>query len=294
MSKLEIIAGTDTLDLSDKLTYLHLGNSGFGMPEVSRVTQQGAFQEGVTDLGYNIGGKTITLTLLINGTDKANYRYIRQLTAMFFRPRKTALTLRFTDDLLQVYEIGVHYLKGLEYDSSDRHAFMQKIAIVLFAPNPFWYNPTQQVFVYGVGGAAGNFSFPITFPVTFGVSTLNQDKIIEYNGSWKAYPTITINGPIVNPVITNTSTDEKLDFTGLTLNSGESIVINTDYGYKTVTKNDGSNLISSLSTDSDLATFHIASDDEVIDARNNINVTGSGINSSTEIYIRYYENFIAI
>jgi hypothetical protein len=91
-----------------------------------------------------------------------------------------------------------------------------------------------------------------------GGGTANAGGSILNSGSWDAYPIITIPGSVANPVITNTSTGETLDFTGATIPANTTYTIDTRYGYKTVTDSNAVNQIAKLSNDSDLSTFHLA------------------------------------
>ena len=49
--------------------------------------------------------------------------------------------------------------------------------------------------------------------------------VMENQGTVLTYPTLTITGPITNPVVTNTTTGEAISFTG-TISSGTNIVVN--------------------------------------------------------------------
>ena len=101
-------------------------------------------------------------------------------------------------------------------------------------------------------------------------------------------------GPITNLVIENETTDEKLDFTGYTLASGQTMTIDLRYGYKTVEREDGSSLIDKLTTDSDLGTWHIAAHPEATDGYNTIAVQGSNADLNTQISFQFYTQYAGI
>lgn len=69
---------------------------------------------------------------------------------------------------------------------------------------------------------------------------------------------ITVDGPINDLVITNNATGEKLDFTGDSVAVGKQRIIDLRYGNKTVVDELGADCIALLTTDSDLATWHLA------------------------------------
>ena len=77
--------------------------------------------------------------------------------------------------------------------------------------------------------------------------------------------------------------------------AGEIVTISTEYGNKTVTNEDGDNLIGTLTTDSDLATFNIAPDPTASDGENVIRVQGAGADSAvTNMVVKYYNRYIGI
>jgi hypothetical protein len=117
---------------------------------------------------------------------------------------------------------------------------------------------------------------------------------VDYNGTWLTYPTIRVTGPICDCVITNTGTDEVLDFTGATIGANTYIDVDLRYGYKTVEDSAGANQIALLSTDSDLVTWHLAADPELPDGINTITVQGNGAGEATKIELSYYERFIGV
>ena len=76
---------------------------------------------------------------------------------------------------------------------------------------------------------------------------------------------------------------------------GETVTINLEYGNKTVVNNAGTNLIGTVTTDSDLATFHIAPDPEAVNGINQLLVTGDdAVIGQTEIRIEWHTNYIGI
>lgn len=297
MTKVEAVVGNTTYDLSNEITYMHLGNDGFGLPPVDRLSESGPLQDGDTDVGFKLRPRIISLVLgLLTSSDSSYFTKRREL-ANIFRPRTTPIYLRFTNPDGTVYQIDTHYQNGLGFDSQSRGEFgpyTHKVAIQLKASNPLWYNPTQQVYVYGVGSGASGYTFPLTFPFTFGGSNVNQTQTITYPGDYPTSPTIQIYGPITDAVITNLTTGVLLDFTGTTINSGDYYTIDTRYGHISVTDSSGTNKIDKLVGSSDLTGFTLIANPDSPSGLNDIKVTGSSANATTKVYIRYYENYIAI
>lgn len=118
-----------------------------------------------------------------------------------------------------------------------------------------------------------------------------QSAAIAYEGDWYSYPVITIIGPMSNPVVTNASTGDALDFTGGTVGSAEIWIIDTRYGYKSALSGTTS-VEQYLSTDSDLATFRLAPDPIVAGGTNVITVSGSAMGTTTTVSLAYHSRYL--
>lgn len=116
---------------------------------------------------------------------------------------------------------------------------------------------------------------------------------VTYTGDWRDYPVVRIYGPISSPVLTNSTTGEKLDFTGYTIGSADYYEIDLRYGYKTVKNSAGDNKLAQLSQDSDLATFHLAPASEVPDGVNVFTLAGSAGGATTLARVVYYNRYMS-
>ena len=138
---------------------------------------------------------------------------------------------------------------------------------------------------------------PNALGITFGSATLSESFTIIYTGTWNSFPTIEVTGPWDNFTITNLATLETLDF-GYTIDGGETITFDLAYGVKSVVNNLGVNLIGSLSTDSDLATFHLTPDASVTtalaDGVNLMMVTGTNLNENSNLVFSWFTRYIGI
>lgn len=115
---------------------------------------------------------------------------------------------------------------------------------------------------------------------------------ITYVGTWLEYPVLTLAGPLVSPVISNTTTGETLSF-GITLLVGETLTIDLRYGSKTVIKSDGSNQIGTLTPESDLATFHLAPDPEAPGGVNAFTLRATAGDTGS-LTVAWYARYIGI
>lgn len=114
---------------------------------------------------------------------------------------------------------------------------------------------------------------------------------LAYPGNLPEYPVVRINGPISDPVLTNTTTGEKLDFTGYSIGSADFYTVDLRYGFKTVKNSGGDNKIGQLSNDSDLASFHIAPAPVAAGGTNVFSLAGTATSGNTSALITYYNRF---
>lgn len=99
----------------------------------------------------------------------------------------------------------------------------------------------------------------------------------------------------MDPVIIHEQTGHKLDFTDVTLGSGEWYEIDTRWDYLTVVDDNGDNQIDTLSDDSDLAEFAIYHAMEVGGGgANTFSVTGTGVDAATDVEIIYYTRYLGV
>jgi hypothetical protein len=99
---------------------------------------------------------------------------------------------------------------------------------VFFCPDPRIYDNTAQSATIPVSGPFSlgrvyNFLFPRVYNVNIVSNTVNAVN----NGSWNTYPTITFNGPAVNPTFGNATQNLYITVNG-TFSSSDIITIDTD------------------------------------------------------------------
>lgn len=264
-----------------------------GMAEVRRITDRGPQQHGDSDIDLRLEPTMYPLGLLLYAQSISDHYANRELALKIFRPSKTPLKFRWTLDNGSVRQIDAHVSGRLVFGGKERRGFSQRFVVPLRAADPTFYDPLLQSVTFGVGATSGNsWSFPLVFPASFGGSTINSTKTIAYTGTWKTNPTVIIKGPVTSPVITNLATGDKLNFTGITINSGDQYTVDCRPGKTSVVNSAGTDKIADLSTDSNIATFSMEADPDALGGLNDINVTGSGANATTEIYLQYYTRYI--
>lgn len=277
-----------------------LGDDGFGMAPSERITEKGPMQHGVTDLGFRLQPRIITLVFAIQKPRGNDYWDGRDEVLRWFKPSNDALILRLRKfDYRRALDI--YYYNDLTLPSNDgrdlrKNEVYHRIAVQCYAPDPTWYDPETVSLNYDLGLGAEMFEVPLEVPVDVGADSAHDLPIvINYAGSWLTYPIIRIYGPIDDPVLENSTTGEKLDFsTGITIGVGEWYEIDCRYGYKTVVDQAGVNKIADLTTDSDLATFHIEAEYEAAGGVNTLLFSGANGSPNTRVTIQYMTRYIGI
>jgi len=271
-----------------------VSQNGFGSPGISRITERGPFQHGFTNVDFRLNPRIIQLAIMAVAENTQQHFDNRQLLLKMFGISNDVSTLKYEMPDGTIRHADVLYNGGLDLDF-DRMSDMKTkaYAVELVVPDSTWYDPDTQTITYD-SQAQTDLVFPITFPIEFGTDSIISGTTLQYNGTWLSYPGIEITGPINNILIENLSTDEKIQL-NYNIELGEVVTIDLTYGIKTIVNNSGDNLIGTLSEDSDLATFHIATASEVVDGINDISIVGTSTDTvNTQVVISYRERYIGV
>lgn len=270
---------------------------GTGMPPIEYVTQRGPLQHGESLISYFLRPRTMQLLLRAQGCSRAQYWSSRADLIDYMRPNRhspTSLpggTLRVVQLDGTIRDIDCLIQQGPGFTAKDNRTwdeFSWQEVLRFIAFNPIAYDPTTRSLTYAT--PSGQLVFPITFPITFTSNEVITN--VTYLGTWLEYPTFIITGPMTNPVIQNLTTNQKLQFDNMILNTGESVTVNLSYGVKTAQKNDGTNMVGYLSSDSNLGEFHLAPNPEATNGVNQIRISSSGGGGGTGIVMTYKYRYI--
>lgn len=287
-----LIRGTE-YSLDDDTICRLKSHDGWGVPPNHRLTERGPNQHGDTDLGMRLDPRIGTIIVQLPVQTMATMYERRDQLVDIFSPAND-LTLKWALDYGTRYIDG-HVSSEMSLPIDQRLWSAQIVTVRIRCADPTFYALPAQVVTFALGGSGDAFAVPMAIPWPIGTSTLDQTVQVTYAGNWRSHPhRIRIVGPITNPVITNETTEEVLDFTGTTIAAGEYFDIDCRYGYKTIIDQDGDNQIATLTEDSDLATFHLAPHPEAVDGINDINVSGSAVNEATEVYLNYYTRYLGL
>lgn len=113
----------------------------------------------------------------------------------------------------------------------------------LFCPDPKYYNANEQTaqIIYNVNQGR---TYNRVYPLTYGGGTAYRTVSVVNNGWATTYPTITLNGPIVDPSFSNMTTGDTLNFT-CNLNAPDVLVVDLYNKLVTLNGQPARNLLSS-------------------------------------------------
>ncbi len=291
--------------------------SGFGAAPIQYISQRGPNQDGESVRDFNLTPRVIQLLERQQFKSRGAWwdgradilndlRPNRQLTA-------TAVvtgTVRIVTANGDVRDLNVFIQDGPRFearnvDEWDEWAFEEVLRFI--AHDPLWFNPTRVDFTVAFTLDA-ELVFPITFDtaaptddIIFGAGEIDVSVNLDYVGTWASLPTIVITGPLNNLIIDNVTTGETLALLR-NIAPGRTVTIDLAFGQKTIVDDLGNNLLGSLSTDSDLGTWHIAPTPEAPQvtgqprptARNVIRLRGSAPTGATSVQIRYFTRYFGI
>jgi hypothetical protein len=290
-----ILRGGTTYEFTDWIDWGLVGTFGFGMAPLHRLTERGPMQHGETDVGFRLDPATFGFTVGMKALSLSEQYTLRQTMLRAFAPTTAPLQVRVTLPDGELRQRDAYLIDGLSFESGNFSGFYGEIPVRLVAPDPVWYDPAGDAANFALGGSAGTGGVvPEPVPTFVGASVLNASTTVTYTGTWLEYPRITITGPITDAVITNNTTGDKLDFTGTTIDAGDTYTIDLRYGYKTVTDSSDANVVGDLTSDSDLATWHLAPDSEAAGGVNSITVTGTSATTATAVTLTWLARYLGI
>jgi hypothetical protein len=268
---------------------------GMGMPPVKNLKTVAPQQHGETFRGFRLKPRVINLAYVVKGASEAALYNDHQTWLAAMKPFDTAAKFRREMADGSQYEIDVRYNSGLLLDTKDRIGVAaERYGVQLIAFDPVWRKLPLQSKTFTVTGF--DLVLPFVLPQTLPSSLLNITDTVTLAGTWRAYPVITLTGPMTNPKVTNLTTNQKIEISvgGVVIGLGETVTIDLSPGVKTVKKNDGTDLYSKLTTDSDIFGFYLKDPTEVSGGENQISVYASACTSASGVKVEWYHRFIGI
>ena len=281
-------------DVMSGLTFNYLGDLGFGMAPLHRITQRGPLQQGDSDVDFRLDPRVLQLPFIFTANTMAEHYAIRDKVLAIFSPSNVIGTLTITRPDGTQRAIATKILGGLSLDVDSKSGYGVKTIVQMRADDPTWYNPTQTT-IAGTSAIVGTPTpIPRVYPVTYGASgTINVNTSVTYSGTWNAYPNIVAVGPLNSLIIQNTSTGDIITLTA-NIAAATTYIFDLRYGFKTVVDQLGANVLANISATSNLATFNLAPMPQVVGGINNISITATGGTSASSVTLTYNDRFIGV
>ena len=182
--------------------------------------------------------------MAMSSSAQANYNLLQRALL----PQSTGTTIMqfqlSNADGLQRVNARVRANKTL-VDPDYTYGFI-KSQYTFFCPDPRFYDDTLQTASLAVSNALGRI-YNRTYNLVYGFGSSGATTTIQNNGWATTYPTITLNGPIVNPTLGNSTTGDYITITGSYTNT-DIIFLDLDSKYLTVNGAPARNLITGNST----------------------------------------------
>lgn len=220
------------------------GVIGRFMPPVDFIEEEVPLEDGVRVRRPKVRARDLVLPITVMGATEVELRTRIRTWLSRLNPTRGAGRLRVTAPDGSQRELHCYYADGMQGNESIDEAGLvwQRFAVMLRAGDPYWYDSSTVVVPFTTGEAAT--FFPI-FPLRLSGSEVFAETTVDNTGDVKTWPIWTITGPGSGLVLRNLTTGKELSLSR-ELSAGETITIDTSPGVKTITLNDGTNLMGEM------------------------------------------------
>lgn len=202
---------------------------GLTAAEVIPTTSRGYSQNGYTLISSNLGARTITIHFYIYGETMQEFYQCRAALAQVFNPLGGNGLLTYTNDYISR---SIYATVSVPPTIENKMGNLQQCAVELTAYNPFWFDVAENAL------RMADFQGGLKFPLKSAYYTFaHKGDIgnITNSGDVEMPLRIEFRGEATNPEITLTNTNERIKV-NTTIEEDEKLIINTEYGNKSVIK----------------------------------------------------------
>lgn len=264
------------------------GIQGHGLPPIAFVEEAIPAYDGARLRDVTFKPREIDLPIVLKGATEAAIWQQQRAVLAWFNPTRGDGTLRIQAPDGTTRELTCRLKDGLQGDlrTSTAGPLFRKTILVLRAVDPFWLDASVVTDTYELSVSSATF-FPF-FPIRLTNSTLFNAPVVDNIGDVDAYPIWTVTGPGSTITLRNLSTDKLLG-TSRALLDGETLAIDTRFGMKSITFDDGTgptNDYASLSAASEFWTLQPGD--------NSLQLEMSGTTADSQITLRYVPRYLGI
>jgi len=219
-------ADGNTFDIQDN--YMLQPSWDLGNPPIEHQTSKAPYQDGETYIDTVFESGNPIIEFAITGVNRQEILDRRLIVTRHFNPKLGIGTLIWVqDDGITTYQLDCIPTQPIFPSGDGRSDNHQMVIIQFYAPNPFWYDPTQVQSI--MVGFSGGWSYPWSYPKNYG-QVGSQIEVVN-TGNIETSVMIYFYGEVANPIISNETTDEKITITKI-INDGDILIINTAFGEK--------------------------------------------------------------
>lgn len=291
--KIETFDGQELFFTDPDVKLTTYGN--LGAPPTQFITRTGYKQHGSTEVDYLLQVRTVTAELWHSpACDRQQYWDIRAELHNFLRPNRGGpLTFTIRTPNGDMRSIILRADPGLVLPPSQSNDWNIIEQLDFLAFNPILFDAEATVLTL-TGATQVQLVFPITFPISFGTSNEQfTTGPITYTGTWKEYPTITLDGPYDSAIITNQATGVSI-FMSTPILVSQQRIIDLTPGAQRIVDQDGVNRFSELGPGSNLVEFNLRPDPEVPGGIQEITIKLIGGTSDSGASVTYRNRYFAI
>lgn len=162
---------------------------------------------------------------------------------------------------------------------------MLRTGLILQAADPFWYDTNYISYTLSPSGTVLFFQNPF-LPVHLSPSSASGAFSVENLGQAEAWPKWVITGPGNTIVLTNVTTGEVLTINITLASSSQILTVDTNPGNPSVTREDGSNQWSAITSTSSLWSL--------AEGHNDITLSMAGTSGASQLQLQYRQRWESV
>lgn len=268
----------------------YLSISSFGSMGSSNIEYQmytGYLQDGGNVTGYRLDDKQLNLTLSsIEFKDRQTYIAEREALYKFFSPVCSPFSFEVTYKNGGKRTLSHLYLQNVLPNEYQPNIFLINDTFSFISKQPYWLGTEKTLSVSETTDT--QLVFPITFPIVFGTSGKHYTGTYTYQGSYKAYPKITLTGAY-STVQINLVNKGIAIYMEQAIASSSVRIINLQPNNRYIIDGSGNNKASDIGLNSNLANFYIEPYDNI-----EIEAIFYGYSPETNLAITLQETYLGL
>jgi len=260
----------------------------FGMPEINFIEDRGPNQHGTTVRDWRAQTRAITLEWFGQNCDGRQCEYATVIEKIRPTFDNSPGYLRIINQDTTLVEIPAWIRQGpggnWSVDSGLRNLQVRD-ALQFHCADPIWREAVQQSVIAEID--IEDSCLEMCLPACLGTNLLSSEIDICYNGSWPGDQiTITIQGPLDAPTVTNETTGEVIQLNyNIAFDETVTIIILPESA--TVESSTNGNIIGTVTNVSDLVFFKLAPRQVNIITFGGANATEGVSSIALDYYVRY-------